>query len=140
MTRTATKAQEQAERENTCFAILDNLANVSNATDDFLKQTFEPSIGEAEDGDANTRIVNTNTMKAAAERFADLVDAAIDENTTSYSWSDDMIGTMTYNKSTDGKSYTPPAEDYLPLARTVRRQQRVQGYSLLPLRRCGEQA
>ena len=99
------QAQEQAERENTCFAILDNLANVSNATDDFLKQTFEPSIGEAEDGDANTRIVNTNTMKAAAERFADLVDAAIDENTTSYSWSDDMIGTMTYNKSTDGKSW-----------------------------------
>ena len=99
------QAQEQAERENTCFAILDNLANVSNATDDFLKQTFEPSIGEADDGDANTRIVNTNTMEAAAERFADLVHVSIDKNTTSYSWSDDMIGSLTYNKSTDGKSW-----------------------------------
>ena len=100
----AKEAEEQAEREIKCFAILNQLASVTNP-DGFLTKTYEPTIGTADENDANIRIVNTNTMEAAALRFADLAEVDIDENTPSYTWKDDMLGTMTYTKSTDGKSW-----------------------------------
>ena len=99
-------SEEQQEQNNAAYAILDNLADLSSANDNFLTQTFEPTIGTADDGDAGTRIVNTNDMETAAMRFADLVGGAdINENTASYTWTDDELGTMTYTKTNDGKSW-----------------------------------
>ena len=99
-------SEEQQEQSNVSYAILDNLADLSSANDNFLTQTFEPTIGTADDGDAGTRIVNTNDMETAAMRFADLVGGAdINENTASYTWTDDELGTMTYTKTNDGKSW-----------------------------------
>ena len=98
-------SEEQQEQNNAAYAILDNLADLSSANDNFLTQTFEPTIGTADDGDAGTRIVNTNDMETAAMRFADLVGVDINENTASYTWTDDELGTMTYTKTNDGKSW-----------------------------------
>ena len=99
-------SEEQQEQNNAAYAILDNLADLSSANDNFLAQTFEPTIGTADDGDASTRIVNTNDMETAAMRFADLVGGAdINENTASYTWTDDELGSMTYTKTNDGKSW-----------------------------------
>ena len=98
-------SEEQQEQNNAAYAILDNLADLSSANDNFLAQTFEPTIGTADDGDAGTRIVNTNDMETAAMRFADLVGVDINENTASYTWTDDELGSMTYTKTNDGKSW-----------------------------------
>ena len=99
------QALEQQALDNARLSVLDQLANMSASNADYLNQTFEPTIGMVDANDANTRIVNTNTMEAAAERFANLVDASIDENTPSYTWTDEKLGTMTYTKSSDGKSW-----------------------------------
>ena len=99
------KAIEQAEEENSAYSVLDNLANLSEAPADFLSGSYQPSIGVADDGDESTRIVNTNDMETAAKRFADLVGAEITEDTQTYTWSNDAVGTMTYTKSSDGRSW-----------------------------------
>ena len=96
---------ERLEQQNNAYSVLSLLADVSAADDDFLSKTYEPTIGKEDDRDANTRIVNTNTMEAAAERFANLADASIDENTQTYTWRDDNLGTMTYTRTNDGSSW-----------------------------------
>ena len=105
------KSEEQQDQQNeqaqdlanARFAVIDQLADVDTIEADFLAQTFEPSIGIA--SDEGVRIVNTNTMEAAAERFANIVDASIDENTPTYTWTDEKLGTMTYTKVTDGTAW-----------------------------------
>ena len=99
------QAQLQEENDNIAFSVLDNLGDLSNAPADFLSGSYEPTIGTADDGNAGTRIVNTNTMELAADRFADLCEVNVDENTPSYTWSDERMGTMVYTKSQDGKSW-----------------------------------
>ena len=99
------QAIAEQESVNTAFSVLDYLADMNNAPADFLSGRYEPTIGTADDGNAGTRVVNTNTMELAAERFADMTEADIDENTQSYTWSDERLGTMTYTKSQDGKSW-----------------------------------
>ena len=97
--------QTQQDKKDAAIAVLGQLASTSGATGDLLSQTFEPTIGTPDESDVNIQIVSINTMEAAAQRFADLVNADIDEQTPSYSWSNDLLGTMTYQKSTDGKSW-----------------------------------
>ena len=99
------QAIEQQEREMTGYNVLDYLANLTNAPEDYLTGSYEPTIGQPDGGNTGTRIVNTNDMATAALRFADLVDADIDENTTEYTWQQDGVGTMTYTKTNDGKSW-----------------------------------
>ena len=99
------QAIEQQEKEMTAYSVLNYLANMSNAPSDFLSGSYEPTIGMADGGDAGTRIVNTNDMETAAMRFADIAGADIDEDTPSYTWNDDQLGTMTYTKTNDGKSW-----------------------------------
>ena len=99
------QALEQAEKEMMAFNVLDYLADMSNAPEDYLTGSYEPTIGVADGGNTSTRIVNTNDMATAALRFADMVGASIDENTSEYIWSDDKVGTLTYTKTNDGKSW-----------------------------------
>ena len=102
------QAQEQlekAEQEMTAFNVLDYLADMSNAPADYLTGSYEPAIGVPDGDDTGTRIVITNDMETAAMRFGDLIDASIDENTSEYTWKDDKVGTLTYTKTTDGKSW-----------------------------------
>ena len=102
------QALEQQDLDNARIAVLDYLADldeVESSEVDLLSQQFEPVIGVPDENDEAIRYVYTNTMEAAAERFADLVGAEIDENTPSYTWTDEKMGTMTYTKNTDGTAW-----------------------------------
>ena len=102
------QALEQQDLDNARIAVLDHLADldeVESSEVDLLSQQFEPVIGVPDGDKESVRIVNTNTMELAAERFADLVGAEIDENTPSYTWTDEKMGTMTYTKNTDGTAW-----------------------------------
>ena len=102
------QALEQQDLDNARIAVLDYLADldeVESSEVDLLSQQFEPVIGVPDGDKESVRIVNTNTMELAAERFADLVGAEIDENTPSYTWTDEKMGTMTYTKNTDGTAW-----------------------------------
>ena len=99
------RAVEQQEQHNDAFAVLSQLADMSGASDDYLSQTFEPTIGRADETNANVRIVNTNSAEAAARSYANLTDASVDENTTTYTYKNDAVGTLTYNKVTDGTAW-----------------------------------
>ena len=104
------QALEQQELDNARYAVLDQLADLDEVTDstaDYLSQNFPPAIGmPADSTDESIRIVSTNTMEMAAERFANIIGATgIDENTTSYTWTDDKMGSMTYTKVDDGTAW-----------------------------------
>ena len=95
------QALEQQDLDNARIAVLDHLADldeVESSEVDLLSQQFEPVIGVPDENDEAIRYVYTNTMEAAAERFADLVGAEIDENTPSYTWTDEKMGKMIYTK------------------------------------------
>ncbi len=95
----AEKEQEAQQKASKFWSVVGQLVSVDDATEDYEGKTFEPTYGIADPTNATTRIVNTNDMKTAAQRFANLVDAkGINENTASYKWSDPEIGSMTYNK------------------------------------------
>ena len=113
------KTEEQKEQEaiagqqkdNTFWAVVGQLVSMENYTDDYAGRTFTPTIGTEADGDPLTRIVSTNSMEAAVQNFLNLVNVgdaetvAIDENTISYEWKNDAVGTLTYRKTTDGTSW-----------------------------------
>ncbi len=91
--------QEALEEASKFWSVVGQLVSVDDVTEDYEGKTFEPTIGLEDETKPLTRVVNTNDMKTAAQRFADLIDASdIDENTTTYNWSDPEIGTMTYTK------------------------------------------
>ena len=93
------KQEEAQEKASKFWDVVANLVSIDDVTDDYEGKTFEPTIGIADSSDPLTRIVATNNMKTAAQRFADLVGAkGIDENTPTYTWSDPDIGTMTYTR------------------------------------------
>ena len=94
------KSEEQKEQEASKFwSVVGQLVSVDDVTDEYEGKTFEATYGMPDATNATVRIVNTNDMKTAAQRFANLVDAkGIDENTASYKWSDPEIGSMTYTR------------------------------------------
>ena len=98
-------AEEQASEDaNTFWSVAANLVNSSDVTTDYKDKTFEPTIGEAEDGNSTVRVVTVPDLDAAAAHFAAIVNADVNEATTTYTYQDDAVGTLTYTKSTDGKS------------------------------------
>ena len=95
----AQKEQEAQVKTSNFWSVVGQLVSVDDVTDDYQGKTFEPTYGMPDATNATTRIVNTNDMKTAAQRFANLVNAKdIDENTSSYTWSDPDIGSMTYTR------------------------------------------
>ena len=95
----AQKEQEAQEKASAFWSVVGQLVSVDDVTADYQGKTFEPTYGMPDATNATTRIVNTNDMKTAAQRFADLVNAKdINEDTPSYTWSDPNIGSMTYTR------------------------------------------
>ena len=93
------KEQDAQVKSSNFWSVVGQLVSVDDVTDDYEGKTFEPTYGLPDGTNATTRIVNTNDMRTAAQRFANLVDATgIDENTPSYTWSDPAIGSMTYTR------------------------------------------
>ena len=100
------KEQEAEQKASNFWNVVGQLVSVDDVTDDYEGKTFEPTIGMPDATNATTRIVNTNDMQTAAQRFANLVDAkGINENTTSYKWSDPEIGSMTYTRGGDPSNW-----------------------------------
>ena len=105
------KSEEQKEREaqqkaSNFWSVVGQLVSVDDVTEEYEGKTFEATYGIADATNATTRIVNTNDMQTAAQRFANLVDADdINENTTSYKWSDPEIGSMTYTRGGDPSNW-----------------------------------
>ena len=93
------KEQQEAEKASTFWDVVGQLVSGDDVTAEYQGKTFEPTIGIPDETNPTTRIVNTNDMKTAAQRFANLVGVtSIDENTDSYTWENPEIGTMTYTK------------------------------------------
>ena len=90
--------QEQEERASKFWSVVGQLVSSDSYAADYEDKTFEPTYGVADAANATTRIVETNDMQTAAQRFSDLVGAAIDENTPSYTYSDPDVGTLTYTR------------------------------------------
>jgi len=99
------EAQEAQQKADAFWAVVGQLTSIDNYTADYEGKTFEPTIGEPLEGNYTVRVVATNDMVSAAERFANLTGASIDANTNSYTWKDDAIGTMTYTKTNNGQSW-----------------------------------
>ena len=100
------KEQEAQQKASNFWNVVGQLVSVDDVTDDYEGKTFEPTYGIADPTNATTRIVNTNDMQTAAQRFANLVDEDdINENTNTYTWSDPEIGTMTYRKGGDPSNW-----------------------------------
>ena len=100
------KEQEAQQKASNFWNVVGQLVSVDDVTDDYEGKTFEPTYGLPDATNATTRIVNTNDMKTAAQRFANLVDAkGINENTASYTWSDPEIGSMTYTRGGDPSNW-----------------------------------
>ena len=92
------KQQEAQQKASKFWDVVGQLV-ADDVTEDYANKTFEPTYGNADPNDPQTRIVNTNDMKTAAKRFADLVGTTkVDENTTSYTYRDDDVGELIYTK------------------------------------------
>lgn len=97
--------QQALEAATKFWNVVGQLVNMDDCTEDYIDKTFEPTIGTASDDAPLTRVVSTNSMEVAAQRFASLTGVEIDENTADYTWSDSAVGTLIYHKSTDGRSW-----------------------------------
>ncbi len=104
----STSEEESAtEASNTFWNVVGQLVGTDQACDDYVDKTFVPTIGDAKEGSETIREVVTNGAAAAAERFAGLVGlepGTISEETSTYTWHDEAVGTLTYTKTTDGSS------------------------------------
>ena len=103
------KSEEQQQEEQEAqalkfWSVVGQLVSSDDYTADYQDKTFEPTYGQAESEGSLTRIVETNDMQTAAQRFANLINVgggsaiAIDENTESYTYDDPEVGTMTYTR------------------------------------------
>ncbi len=98
----AKEEQEKAEKAEQFWDVVGQLVAASDIGQDYKGKTFEPVIGIADASDPQARIVKSNSAAAAAQSFADLVNVeSINEGTSSYTWTKEEVGTLTYTK-TDG--------------------------------------
>ena len=95
----------QTEKAFKFYVVVSQLADLSDMTADYESQTFEPIIGDEAEGDPLTRIVSVNDMATAAEWFSELISADVSEDTPSFTYSDPDVGTLTYTRTNDGKSW-----------------------------------
>ena len=89
------------EHAETFWSVAANLVSPFDVTTEYGNKTFEPTIGSPLNGNSTIRVVSTGDLAAAAKRFADLTGAPVDENTTTYTYEDDAVGTLVYTKTND---------------------------------------
>ena len=102
-------AQEVKEAASKFWDVVGQLTSMDNYTEDYKDKTFEPTIGDPQEGNSTVRIVATNDMASAAERFASLVGLEVGEgfsiDTQDFVWKDDAVGTLTYHQTNNGQSW-----------------------------------
>ena len=87
------------------YSVVSQLVNKNELVGDYSQKTFQPSIGIADGGDESVRVVATNSLEAAVNRYNTLTGASIDTNTVSHTFSDKAVGTLTWSKNTDNKAF-----------------------------------
>ena len=92
------------EHAETFWSVAANLVSPFDVTTDYENKTFEPTIGTPLDGNSTVRVVNCGSMASAASRFTSITGVEIDENTTSYTYQDDAVGTLVYTKTDNATS------------------------------------
>ena len=87
--------------------IITQLTAERTAPEGWQSMTFEPTIGKASETDPYTRVVATNDVAAAAERFSGLVGLPdlISETTTSFTYNQEGMGKLTYQMGSVGGQY-----------------------------------
>ena len=106
---TEEEKQQQAQQAMTealeWWDVVSQLTDEQTLPDDWQKATFEPAVGTASENDPYTRIVATNDLSTAAQRFAYLTGAAVDETTSDYTWSHKQAGSLTYHAGSTAGTY-----------------------------------
>ena len=92
------------EHAETFWSVAANLVSPFDVTTDYENKTFEPTIGSPLNGNSTIRVVNCGSMASAASRFTSITGVEIDENTATYTYQDDAVGTLVYTKTNDATS------------------------------------
>ena len=92
------------EHAETFWSVAASLVSPFDVTTEYENKTFEPTIGSPLDGSSTIRVVNCGSMASAASRFTSITGVEIDENTTSYTYQNDAVGTLVYTKTNDATS------------------------------------
>jgi len=96
------KAALQEEQSTEFWNVVGQLVSSEDYTEDYANATFEPMYGNEDPSNPLARVVNLNTMESAASSFGYLVGADITESTNTYTYKNDNVGTLIYNKVDDG--------------------------------------
>ena len=100
------KQQEAQQQADIFWDVVGQLVSTDDYTADYKDKTFEPTIGQPSDDNQYVRVVATNDMETAAQRFAQLVGLeGFSATTQSYTWKNDAVGTLTWRKTSDGSSW-----------------------------------
>ena len=95
--------ERTAEQE--FWGVVGQLVGNDQRTDDYEGATFKPTIGSPDNGDESVRVVAVNSLEGAVERYNNLVGADITTETSTYTYKSKEVGTLTWNKSSDNKSW-----------------------------------
>ena len=96
------QAEEQADKDMadaaTFWSVVGQLTDTP-MPDDWRNATYEPAIGQPDGTNTAVRIISAADEESAAERFANLVGANITAETQTYTYQNDLVGTLTYRKT-----------------------------------------
>ncbi|MBR3066897.1 MAG: hypothetical protein IKG77_04030, partial [Prevotella sp.] len=101
------REQQAHEQHNRFWDVVGQLTSSSSYAADYQDKTFEPNIGEPSSQNPYVRLVATNDLPSAAQRFAAIIgqEDTFDPNTADYEWSDEAVGTLNYHKTDNGSSW-----------------------------------
>ena len=97
--------KQKTEKASRFWEVVGQLISPFDITQDYEGKVFEPTVGTPSPSDPLTRIVSTNSLRAAVERFNNLTGAGITSSTPAFTWSNKDVGTLTWNKTADGTSW-----------------------------------
>lgn len=94
--RQPTEAELTIQNErDAAWMVLSQLIDPTTAGDDWTTQTFEPTIGEEDENAPLQRVVKTNTLQNAAQRFANIVGLeTMDSATATHTYENPQLGTL----------------------------------------------
>ena len=96
------QADEQGDKDMADAAVFWGVVGQLTDTpmpDNWQNATYEPSIGEPDGTNSAVRIVNCADEESAAASASDLLGTSITTATQSYTYQNDLVGTLTYHKT-----------------------------------------
>ena len=97
--REAKKEAEEKEKAMSFWDVVGQLVSGKDIGVDYKDKTFEPVIGSPDPADPQTRIVTTNDVETARQRFANLINEDVSKIGSSYTYKNDEVGTLVYSES-----------------------------------------